>query len=40
LHACLASESHVEMLPDWMPIANDAPVKSLCMLRATIERRK
>src|SRR5262249_43022677 len=27
LHACLASESHVEMLPDWVPIANDTPVK-------------
>ena len=24
LHACLASEPHVEMLPDWGPIANDA----------------
>jgi len=23
LRACLARKLHVEMLPDWMPIAND-----------------
>src|SRR5262249_18308032 len=32
----LASELHIEMLPDWVAIANDAPSSQPCIVCATI----